>query len=793
MSLSNQLDITSRVLDITARGIDFRTVVTKVSAGVDTGASIAKELGRWLGREGLDEFELGFFLKSTQALVRPNSQPQPSGTLGRLVASDPRQRWLTTTICCLFRYHDERDASAAAGSLQSGREQLDPYRKCRHHWLRSDLECPQPPNEVGRSCQRGHNIGSHKLGTFSEPTPGSPKGDHLSERPAADDKVLGQPENTIEFRDGRFCSTEENEASSCTHDSGTVEDVPSFEMFESIGGDLKSLFSGRYDSQQTLMSTPRVRRKLYWSPSATPKAPRTVNPNAANGSGDPQVVLRTSSPAGRLVDLLGRTPGLLNMNCGQLGRPSVVFSPPPQSSPPTVDDLMDDEEEEEDYDMDHDDEGDYDMDHDDEEEEKDGEVDFEDQPRVLIKYFPILQDMVDQARVACKCFHCSKDKGRPHLWDENCLRHKAFVEVMFYFSHGIADAFGAPDVSGCSESSAGDSAAMAALFDAIHGVQFNPDSLEGKLDWHTLLDTTCQIFLGCPPLEAMTDATYNDSTVDVPDAFTQPPWLDLSQKISLRRCLRWEFVQGCLGVSAGERSGKLLLQEVARDTSVIERQHTEGVSDYANRYKVASHPAGASIQLSKDKTDDAFDFVLVSVSEKRYKLLMRCSHSFQKIGTVPKGQTVELYRFDELLGRWEAHLRGREKNSEDGGEEDSEDKGPSPTDKNPSRHALTPTTMRDRMGKKPPPKALRVKYIFNSSFKFNTALAVSGDNPVFVGSGNAVWIALLIGLSVPTSTALTRITSVGLSIMSPTHLTVPRSRLQLTQSQPKFLASENPA
>jgi len=524
----------------------------------------------------------------------------------------------------------------------------------------------------------------------------------------------------------------------------------------------------------------------------------------------------------RVADLLGRTPGLLNTYCGELGRPSVVFSPPPQPYLPTVDDLMGTSDEEEDYDMEFNNEEDDD--------EDDGEVSFEDQPRVLIKYFPILQDLVDQARLACKCFHCSKDKGQSLLWDENCLRHKVFVEVMFYFSHGIADAFGAPDVSGCSETSAGDSAAMAVLFDAIHSVRLGLGNLEGKLDWHTLLDTTSQVFLGCPPLEVMTDATYNDSTVDVPLAHTQhvgttiiavqhgdlavvAPWLDLSQKIVLRRCMRWEFIQGRLGVSAGEKSGKVLLQEVARDTSVIETQHTEDVSDYAERYKMPSHPAGAGIQLNKDKTDEACDFVLVSVSEKRYKLLMRvtsgahsrmvdpsravirlargiqplqCSHGFRKIGSVPKGQNVELYRFDELLGRWEG-LGGKERDPEEEGQE--QENGPSP-DTQP--HASIPTAVPDK--NKKPPSALRVTHIFDSSFKFNTALAVSGDNPVFVGSGHS---CLDCALNQAVSFDLRGFNKdYGRWIIHhdphPSN-TIPRNRFQLVQSQPKFLASDNTA
>lgn len=58
-------------------------------------------------------------------------------------------------------------------------------------------------------------------------------------------------------------------------------------------------------------------------------------------------------PGLRVADLLGRTPTLLNTYCGELGRPTVIFSPPPQSAPPTVGDLM--HVTDEDYDIEYDD------------------------------------------------------------------------------------------------------------------------------------------------------------------------------------------------------------------------------------------------------------------------------------------------------------------------------------------------------------------------------------------------------------------------------------------------------
>ena len=801
---------------------------------------------------------------------------------------DPLQRWLTTTICCLFRYHDERFIKLAISSLvmlashPERKKPLSEYQLAYHpemlrlepvlskivhsNWIHiansgiigSDSECPRLPTEFSWACKRGHNIGSHKLALVLNQLCDPPKEVIFqSERLLSNlvlwltwhfngrlrivvsgsvvyDKTLGQADSTVECRVSKFCTNGAGEGR-CVP-SG-ADPVPSFEMFESIGGDLKSLFKGQYDNQQTLMSEPRVRQKLYQSPFRYPKGAQKSLEIQTRRTAQELLKWFCSLPVEkedmgsrlsfrllldanldwsglRLTDLLGRTPWLLNAYCGELGRPSVVFSPPRSSTPPTVDNFMELTDEDDEMQLD-------------DEDDEDDEVGFEDQPRVLIKYFPILQDLVDQGRMACNCFRCSRDKGQPLLWDENCLRHKTFMEVMFYFSHGLADAFGAPDVSGCSEANAGDSGAMAILFDAIDMARIDPSNLQGKVDWHTLLSTTCQIFLGCAPLDTMTAATYNDSVADVPvphmqhlgativavqhgDLAVVAPWLDLSQRLDLRKCFRWEFIQGRLGVSVDDVSGRTLLQEVARDTSVIETQHTEDVSDYARMFKMPSHPAGADIQLGKDKSDETCDFILVSAGEKRYKLLMRvtseahsrmvdpsravikmargihalqCNHGGSKIGSVPEGQAVELYRFDELLGRWGA-LEGKERDPEE------EEDGPSLGIALPSQ-ATSPAHQQEPDKNRKLPKPLRVTHVLDSLFKFNTALALSEDSPVFVDSGHTCL-----------NCALEKAIGFGLQdfykdygrwiISHDPHPSnkVPRNRFQLTPSEARLLTHE---
>jgi len=182
---------------------------------------------------------------------------------------------------------------------------------------------------------------------------------------------------------------------------------------------------------------------------------------------------------------------------------------------------------------------------------------------------------------------------------------------------------------------------------------------------------------------------------------------------------------------------------VARDTSVIETQNTEDVTDYAKMFKMPMHPGATEIQIVNDKSGASCDFLLVSIGETKHKLLMRItseSHSrmvdpSRTITKMAHGihnlkcehSPVELYRFNELLGRWRG-LEGKEKDPEDDAstssiatlDQETQDAGAGTSD----------NTCK-------PGRPFQVTHILDSSFKYNTALALSGDNPIFVCNGDA--------------------------------------------------------
>ncbi len=110
---------------------------------------------------------------------------------------------------------------------------------------------------------------------------------------------------------------------------------------------------------------------------------------------------------------------------------------------------------------------------------------------------------------------------------------------------------------------------------------------------------------------------------------------------------------------------------------------------------------------------------------------------------MPDGHTAELYEFDDLPGRW-GDTTGRESISEDNSSEssgamsDDEEKNP----KSKGKASLSNTAAKPNMKKPEQARSsrvhpLRISHVLGSSFKYNTTLALTGDDPVFINRGDA--------------------------------------------------------
>jgi hypothetical protein len=112
-----------RKLDLAARAIDLTLALTKATHTSDSWLKGAWEVGQWLGREKLNQYELEECMQKAKGLVVPNHNGQAlfddivqgvdnkprgplfleqSDSLGRLMAEDPYLSWMISTVASLF-------------------------------------------------------------------------------------------------------------------------------------------------------------------------------------------------------------------------------------------------------------------------------------------------------------------------------------------------------------------------------------------------------------------------------------------------------------------------------------------------------------------------------------------------------------------------------------------------------------------------------------------------------------------------------------------------------------------
>jgi hypothetical protein len=66
MASPGNANLTASSMDVTARTIDLLVVLARMGDTTGASAHIVREIGRWLGKEGLDENELDFFFHKSR-------------------------------------------------------------------------------------------------------------------------------------------------------------------------------------------------------------------------------------------------------------------------------------------------------------------------------------------------------------------------------------------------------------------------------------------------------------------------------------------------------------------------------------------------------------------------------------------------------------------------------------------------------------------------------------------------------------------------------------------------------
>ncbi|KAK4223502.1 hypothetical protein QBC38DRAFT_425310 [Podospora fimiseda] len=822
-----QDELAAKALDLTARAIDLLAVVGGLANTTGYAALVAKELGRWLGKEGMDENALQHFLSKSHALVMPNSdervvkffetatgacnrhskssqapwRPLPFQSMAKFIASDPNQQWMTSTISCLFPYHDmesvkrffcyfiilsgQKDGQDAWSKKLIDRmpekSRLDPLvnKIVESTWLHVTNSCqhadghPSLPDEFGWACKKGHNVDDFDLAMLL-----------VKINQSTGREIIVQSMHLLSNEDEEKCRSGQDEEGK----------FKLFRVFEKISGNLKPLFKAPYMPQPTRLGNPSRQLLYIWPHSYETDAasirqltahtarellrwyleiPLSKRPDGSHNNLicdiDAREECEVDDSRPRIGDLLGRSPRWLTMPQGGLKkRTAQVFAPKEANTGRRLKRTTT-----------------YDED----------ALDFDHWtiPRIM-NYFPILQNLVAKLIHSCGCRSCSKLHSAPRKItllepdvvkipsDRNCLVYRAFSEVMFLFSHGIADAFGADDASGTRSLAASLTEDLGALRILCEAIGRRGDG-DGLIAWSTLFTTAVRVFLGNQMEELLADPEQENRLREeypqrLRDAPLTPsdtaraviavqygslavvaPWLDISKPLSYKQAFRFEILQGKLALDDGEGFAP-------GEVSIIWTPETENVSELGSRPVAELHEAGAVISPQLDELEEKWDWILVSLTPETAVLFLRvvcgkysrminptnafvqvisavrapaCSHSLAPSHTVQQNCVAELQSFEELLGTWESESdRYKAENLSSDYEFDSDEEelhianmlNAKDLDKLDQRFEepilesttppLSPTheAFRNRT-------RIRVSHILDSAFKFNTALALT--------------------------------------------------------------------
>ncbi|KAH6898157.1 hypothetical protein B0T10DRAFT_601170 [Thelonectria olida] len=502
-------------------------------------------------------------------------------------------------------------------------------------------ECPRLPDEFSWACKAGHNMQGYPFAKLIAKISNSSNETIIQSKHILTDVVLwmiwhyqgrfrvivsgsvvydcvlGPEQTNAECRVAKFCAKDRNQCS--RPQDGQLGVV---KVFETIAGSLHLYPKLHKSTQNRTRGT--AREILRWLMKLPVKTESTADMlalnfhlNLAGESNPPHCVLRVG-------DLFGQSPRLLNMDWGGCDEAvvAVVFKDmgPKDGSPAHLG------------------------------EPEDEYMDTQYWINLVLDFFPILRDLTDRLHKTCECYHCGSmpslgdPSGVPNLLhdDSNCLAYLACHEVIFYFSHAIADAFGFPDASGSKflhRDLEGPLGGLDILLDLISRHS------EGRslICWHSMLNTASRVFLGADSPPALADDYRN-----------------------MESCMLPGETDG-RGVNGGS------------EACIIETQRTEDVTNFNARCPPGIFETGDTLCFQVAKCEEKWDWVLVPVDLIRKKLLLRvmsgnhsrmvepsraiqqllriskipaCTHTPDTQGVVPKGAVLEMHSFDELLRRW---------------------------------------------------------------------------------------------------------------------------------------------
>ena len=248
-----------------------------------------------------DDIRSGIDLSETASFL-----PRSSGLLANLMVDDPNLCWMVSTVACLFQFHDIYDVTECVNNFilaaQPPDDRIwDEVHECSLYnprtvhlrrivgklmasiWfniVNSKCITIELPEQLKAVCHEGHNLKGSKFARLLNSLRGDRQkimitSDHLLRNITLwillhfDGRLvvvmggnityyrnLGNSHREIELRVRIHCS----DPTACREES------MQYELFEDIAGDMESFLTGSYTSHSDYPERPMVRRKLYEIP-----------------------------------------------------------------------------------------------------------------------------------------------------------------------------------------------------------------------------------------------------------------------------------------------------------------------------------------------------------------------------------------------------------------------------------------------------------------------------------------------------------------------------------------------
>ncbi|KAL9108442.1 MAG: hypothetical protein Q9227_006776 [Pyrenula ochraceoflavens] len=696
-----------RKLDLAARAIDLTEALIHMSASPSLLVKGAWEIGQWLGCEKLSQFDLEECMKKAKGLVIANEHGQnlfqeilhgiedrptgplflrQSGSLGRLMASDPNLSWLVSTVVCLFQFHrDDRRISetltclilqGAAPRHPTGDNSSEEFSSSRKYPVYNPLQIQirtvvakivksiwynvvnagcntiSLPVNLISVCAVGHYLEPNDFAVVTHALYARCKykailrSDHLlrdvvlwlmlhydgllvvsvSSRKICE-KKLGDSVREPEIRVKSYCTSS---------DLCQRKDVERYQIFQNLAGKFEHFFSGQSVKASDVIPHPGTRHRLndihHWYP----------RENAINDHGVQTFIKCTAQSMVRWflrLPLLSQTERyqvsfFVNLDEPKSAHhdPSHLLSALLQRTPGILN------------------------------------LDWGDSPpgqlvyrqirssstfnefhearthlKTIIAKLVILKDLDRKIARSCRCHDCEHYDDTADMPDRHgCLRRIAFEKVMILLAHSIADGFGVNDASAAGEAEALTSAMIQLLYELCENQ---------KVSWGIWGGIAASVYLGCPIVQRHVPTGFARSIHEDSIAAIQygnlaaiAPWIDMSQSLELSGIFRLVGARGRIGVAQDNRGNykQSRFCGVEGNFAVVIVEMSEDVLSFNANFSKATNPAGTILEIVKDESDVETDAVLVSDAEDIYELLVRVKTRNHSRFVVPRAAMLSV-------------------------------------------------------------------------------------------------------------------------------------------------------